>query len=187
MMYPLIAISIIGLCLLFNTIYSFRIKAIFPAGTKDKWLSYIEGKSTNYPIIDSTGDKLIQSVINKSPNDEGKLQLIIENELEKLRFKMETPVLALENIVAIAPLLGLTGTVLGIIKIFSGQDPDSLNSIALSSGISEALLTTLVGLLIAVPAMIVFSVSHRAFNRLLVKCEETLLDMLKPIAIFKPE
>ena len=72
----------------------------------------------------------------------------------------------LETVVSIAPLLGILGTVLGIMKSFQGLDLQNLQmSGAMSQGLSEAMITTVVGLMIAVPCLIVFNLfSAMALN-----------------------
>ena len=69
---------------------------------------------------------------------------------------------ALGTIAAIAPLLGLLGTVIGMIKVFTALNLEgATNTAPLAGGISEALVTTAVGLFVAIPAMM----AHRFFVR----------------------
>lgn len=69
---------------------------------------------------------------------------------------------ALGTIAAIAPLLGLLGTVIGMIKVFTALNLEgATNAAPLAGGISEALVTTAVGLFVAIPAMM----AHRFFVR----------------------
>lgn len=69
---------------------------------------------------------------------------------------------ALGTIAAVAPLLGLLGTVIGMINVFTALNLGGAgDSSALAGGISEALITTAAGLCVAIPAMI----SHRFFVR----------------------
>lgn len=69
---------------------------------------------------------------------------------------------ALGTIAAIAPLLGLLGTVIGMIKVFTALNLEGAgNASVLAGGISEALVTTAAGLLVAIPAMM----AHRYFVR----------------------
>lgn len=76
--------------------------------------------------------------------------------------EMERYLGALGTIAAIAPLLGLLGTVLGMIKVFTAiMLEGSGNTGVLAGGISEALITTAAGLCVAIPAMIL----HRFFTR----------------------
>lgn len=68
----------------------------------------------------------------------------------------------LGTVAAVAPLLGLLGTVIGMIKVFTALNLEGTgNASVLAGGISEALITTAAGLCVAIPAMI----SHRYFVR----------------------
>jgi biopolymer transport protein ExbB len=61
----------------------------------------------------------------------------------------------LETVAAIAPLLGLLGTVIGMIRVFAGIGQIGLGDPgALSSGISEAMVTTAAGLMVGIPALV---------------------------------
>lgn len=63
---------------------------------------------------------------------------------------------SLGTIAAISPLLGLFGTVIGMIEIFGAQQPSGTNPLVLAHGISIALYNTAFGLVVAVPAMIFY-------------------------------
>ena len=63
---------------------------------------------------------------------------------------------SLGTIASIAPLMGLFGTVIGMIEIFGSQNPSGANPQQLAHGISVALYNTAFGLLIAIPAMIFY-------------------------------
>ncbi len=77
---------------------------------------------------------------------------------------------SLGTIAAIAPLLGLFGTVIGMIEIFGSQTPQGTNPLQLAHGISIALYNTAFGLVVAVPSMIFY----RHFRA---KVDEMLVDM----------
>jgi biopolymer transport protein ExbB len=77
----------------------------------------------------------------------------------------------LGSVAAIAPLLGLLGTVIGMIKVFSAIQLAGIgNAPALAGGISEALITTAAGLSVAIPALF----CHRFLVR---KIDELAIDM----------
>jgi len=79
----------------------------------------------------------------------------------------------LETIAAIAPLMGLLGTVIGMIRVFAViKDQGIGQTAALSGGISEALLTTVTGLFIGIPVLI-------AYNYFTSKSENLVLDIEK--------
>lgn len=81
----------------------------------------------------------------------------------------------------IAPMLGLLGTVLGMVRAFAGlaQGTGAAQSAALASAISTALWTTAVGLLIAVPAIVGYTLIRNYATRLILEIEATVLDLIK--------
>lgn len=80
---------------------------------------------------------------------------------------------ALETIAAAAPLMGLLGTVIGMIKVFNVISQVGVGQAsALSGGISEALITTVVGLSIGIPTLV-------AYNYFIHKSEDIVLDIEK--------
>ena len=78
---------------------------------------------------------------------------------------------SLGTIAAIAPLLGLFGTVVGMIEIFGAQTPSGTNPLVLAHGISIALYNTAFGLVVAVPAMIFYRYFRAKVDIMLVDME----------------
>lgn len=86
----------------------------------------------------------------------------IEEAASQVVHELERFVGALGTIAAVAPLFGLLGTVIGMIKVFNSLNIQGVaNAADLAGGISEALVTTGAGLTVAIPAMI----AHRFFAR----------------------
>lgn len=87
---------------------------------------------------------------------------------------------ALGTIVSGSPLLGLLGTVLGMIRIFTVVGSTGTSTIAeqLSAGIAEALITTATGLIIAVPALFIHSYLESRAVGILEEIEAQMLDFL---------
>lgn len=99
-------------------------------------------------------------------------------------FRMERRLGLLDAIITAAPLLGLLGTVTGIINSFQviaavgGLD----DTLALSSGIAEALITTAAGLIIAIPGTLIYSYLSGLIDRLVVDINKRSSELL---AIFE--
>ncbi len=86
----------------------------------------------------------------------------IEEAASQVIHELERFLAVLSVIAAVTPLLGLLGTVIGMIKVFNSiMLEGSGNAGLLAGGISQALITTAAGLSVAIPAMI----SHRYFQR----------------------
>ena len=94
----------------------------------------------------------------------------IEEAGRSVAIELERFLTSLGTIAVISPLLGLFGTVVGMIEIFGAQTPTGTNPIVLAHGISIALYNTAYGLVVAVPAMIFY----RYFRA---KVDEMLVDM----------
>ena len=97
---------------------------------------------------------------------------------------MESGLFILEIVVGIAPLLGLLGAVTGLVKVFGNIGSGAMSTADLkgiASGIGEALSTTIVGLAIAIPALVAFSYFSRRVERLAVEMESLLTDLIEKI------
>lgn len=82
----------------------------------------------------------------------------------------------------LAPMLGLLGTVTGMIKAFSAFARASQRSDQLTVGIHEALITTTLGLMIAIPALVFFNYYVKRTNQLMDECEMLVERAVKELA-----
>lgn len=88
----------------------------------------------------------------------------------------------LGTIAAISPLLGLLGTVLGMIQVFSSISSAGLgNSAALAGGISQALITTAAGLIVAIPTLIAYRYLRGKVEALVMEMEQESLKLVEII------
>jgi len=86
------------------------------------------------------------------------LRLVLEKEESEERDELARGLTWLAVIGSISPLLGLMGTVIGIMNVFLGiAATGSANLAAVGPGVSEALVTTVVGLAVAIPAVIAYN------------------------------
>jgi biopolymer transport protein ExbB len=88
---------------------------------------------------------------------------------------------SLGTIASIAPLLGLFGTVIGMIEIFGSQTPQGGNPLVLAHGISIALYNTALGLVVAVPSMIFYRHFRAKVDALLVEMEMQAIKLVEII------
>lgn len=121
------------------------------------------------------------------PADELKERLddVGRNEL----FKMERRLIVLDSVATIAPLLGLLGTVTGIIKSFNvlgGMDGLSSPQ-ALSVGIAEALITTAAGLIVAIPAMVLYHWLNGMIDRRVADMNRRSADIVDALVVARGE
>jgi biopolymer transport protein ExbB len=88
---------------------------------------------------------------------------------------------ALGTMATVAPLLGLFGTVIGMIEIFGAQQPGSGNPQQLAYGISIALYNTALGLVVAIPALIAYRYFRSKVDDMVVELEQQALRLLDTV------
>jgi biopolymer transport protein ExbB len=109
---------------------------------------------------------------------------VVQSKARQEIVRLESGLFILEIVVGIAPLLGLLGAVTGLVKVFSHIGSGAVSTTDLrgiASGIGEALSTTIVGLSIAIPALVAFSYFSRRVERLAVEMESLLTDLIEKI------
>lgn len=103
----------------------------------------------------------------------------IEETGRQVVLELERYLNMLGTIASITPLLGLLGTVIGMIKVFTAIMTQGVgNPSVLAGGISEALLTTAAGLVVAIPSIMFYRFFRRRVDELVLKMEEEALKIV---------
>nr|WP_264194012.1 MotA/TolQ/ExbB proton channel family protein [Marinomonas algarum] len=166
-MWPLLACSILTLAIILERFWTLRKSVVAPSGLltdvmtrlrDDRMtLDYIRSMQSKTGLSSIFAAGLLNSKHGRAPMKES-VQEAAGHVIHELERFMNT----LGTIAAISPLLGLLGTVVGMIKVFAVlMENGAGNTALLAGGISEALLTTAAGLGVAIPALIF----HRFFSR----------------------
>src|SRR6202047_4798591 len=133
--------------------------------------------------------RVVQKMLDfttKNPNaDFGQLREIAETEGSRVAASLNNRVTYLADIGMIAPLLGLLGTVLGIIRSFGalGADLGTARYVLLSKGISEALVNTCAGLAIGIPAMMAYAFFRGKAQKLISELESASTHVLALLSL----
>jgi biopolymer transport protein ExbB len=133
--------------------------------------------------------RVVQKVLDfttKNPNaDLQQVREIAETEGTRVASSLNNRVTYLADIGMIAPLLGLLGTVLGIIRSFGalGADLGTARYVLLSKGISEALVNTCAGLAIGIPAMMFYAFFRGRAQRLISDLESAVTHVLALLSL----
>src|SRR3954468_11073793 len=133
--------------------------------------------------------RVVQKVLDfttKNPSAEfAQVREIAETEGTRVTSNLNNRVIYLADIGMIAPLLGLLGTVFGIIRSFGalGADVGSARYAALSRGISEALVNTAAGLAIGIPAMIFYAFFRGRSQKLISELEAASTHVLALLSL----
>jgi len=184
MMYPLLLCSLITFTLTVERLIVLRSGPLVSSTSLKKWIRWIdEGMDKDAlpanqpaPLI----DQLLVPLVPYLPIELARLEERLSDLSRKARNRLERGVVYLDTIAGVAPLLGLLGTALGMVEVFAQLSAAGHAKMeALSSGISQALLTTVAGLLVGIPALIAANLFTRHIENLLLKAEDqvnTVLD-----------
>ena len=112
----------------------------------------------------------------------------IEEVANQVVHDMERYLSTLGTIAAITPLLGLLGTVIGMIKVFSAIRLEGTgNAAVLAGGISEALITTAAGLTVAIPSLFFYRFFLRKVDELVIYMEQEALKLVEVLSSERTE
>ncbi|MEO8485151.1 MAG: MotA/TolQ/ExbB proton channel family protein [Betaproteobacteria bacterium] len=175
--WPLLAASIVALALIFERLYSLRQSIVAPPGLVDQVLAEFRQTGATPELLAKTarraplGRLLAAGLANvKSPRPV--MKEAIEEVGRVVIHELERFLTTLGTIAAMAPLMGLFGTVVGMIEIFGSQTSTGSNPIQLAHGISIALYNTAFGLVVAIPAMIFYRYFRAKVDTLVVEMEQ---------------
>ncbi len=175
--WPLLAASVIALALIFERIYSLRQSVVAPPGLVDQVLLEFRQTGATPELLAKTarssplGRLLAAGLANvKSPRPV--MKEAIEEVGRVVVHELDRFLTSLGTIAAMAPLMGLFGTVVGMIEIFGSQGPTGSNPIQLAHGISIALYNTAFGIALAIPTMIFYRHFRAKVDALVIEMEQ---------------
>jgi biopolymer transport protein ExbB len=170
---------VVALALIIERITSLRASRILPPRLLDDVLNVSTQQLPTPEMVDRLAENSVlgevlaaglRAVTVEPQMPEGKLRQVFEFAGRRAVHQLERYMNTLGTIATAAPLLGLMGTVVGMIEIFGSQTPGGNNPAQLAHGISIALYNTAFGLMIAIPALI----AHRYFRG---RIEEYVLEL----------
>jgi biopolymer transport protein ExbB len=165
--WPLVACSILALALVIERFISLKTAKVAPPTLLDQALAASRHSVPTPEVVSqlaqnsALGEVLASGLrtLNSDPTcSEVDLRANMENTGRAVAHRLERYLSALATIASAAPLLGLLGTVIGMIEIFGSQSPSGAsgggNPAQLAHGISVALYNTAFGLIVAIPSLI---------------------------------
>lgn len=185
LMYPLFFCITVASAIVAERFWSLQAKRISPPELITQiwqWLRYnqvddsrIQALRTNSPL----GQILAAGLVNRDCSREITREAI-EDVGRHVTVALERNLNTLGTIAAISPLLGLLGTVIGMIKVFAVITTEGVgNPETLAGGISEALLTTALGLIVAIPSVIFYRHFKGKISTLVVNMEEQAMKLIE--------
>ncbi len=167
--WPLLLCSVIALALIIERLSALRARRVAPNGLLDDVLNVTQKQLPAADVVDRLEESSLlgsvlaaglRAVSQDTKLPEEKLRQVFEFAGRRAVHQLERYLNTLGTIATAAPLLGLLGTVVGMIEIFGSQTPGSGNPAQLAHGISVALYNTTFGLMVAIPSLMF----HRDFQ-----------------------
>ncbi|NML15466.1 MotA/TolQ/ExbB proton channel family protein [Azohydromonas caseinilytica] len=164
--WPLLLCSVLALTLIIERLLSLRAGRITPPKLLDEVLQLTHAALPGPDVVQKLEQHSVMgqvlaagmlSVLREPRIDEGRLRQAFQNAGRVAVHELERYLSALGSIASAAPLLGLFGTVVGMIELFGAQTPGGgTNPQQIAHGISVALYNTAFGLAIAIPALLFY-------------------------------
>lgn len=184
-MLPIILCSTIALAIVLERFWALRRQRICPSNLVSQiwhWANKDELDAAHIAELRAgspLGRVLAAGLMNLN-RDRQIMKESIEDTGRHVVVELERYLNTLGTIAAISPLLGLLGTVLGMIKIFTAINVAGLgNQAVLAGGIAEALITTVAGLSVAIPSIMFYRFFRGRVDELVVYMEQQALKMVE--------
>ncbi|MGB6240958.1 MAG: MotA/TolQ/ExbB proton channel family protein [Castellaniella sp.] len=162
----LVATSVITLAIIIERFLALRPSQVMPRGLPEQVLELMRRQQDEPDAVlrlarSSAIGRILAEVVAQRWQDDAERQAAIEAVGRDVSWRLNRYLAGLATISVVAPLLGLFGTVVGMIEIFGAYDPSGTgNPAQMAHGIAIALYNTGFGILIAIPALIF----HRYFR-----------------------
>jgi biopolymer transport protein ExbB len=159
--WPLLLASIIAVALIIERSISLRHNKIIPPTLLEQVVSVYQRQGVSDDVLDKLSkDSPLGAVLAAGLRNHKSSRYVMKEAIEEagrgVAHQLERFLTTLGTIATAAPLLGLFGTVIGMIEIFGSQSPTGSNPAQLAHGISVALYNTAFGIAISIPSLIFY-------------------------------
>ena len=193
-MIPMFILSIIFVMLVVVYLLTIRRGAVVSSGfmattdallRKRDYLGLLAVSNRHGEAIARVVQKVLDFTTKNPAAEFAQVREIAETEGTRVASNLNNRVIYLADIGMIAPMLGLLGTVFGIIKSFTalGADLGTARYALLSTGVSEALVNTAAGLAIGIPAMICYAYFRGRVQRIISELESAVTHILALLSL----
>ena len=180
MMIPLVLCSLLTMVLIIERALVLRHSYLFPSREVERLraIATAEGFTAEklQPTRTYPAGRILDYALRVWPTTSERFKDALFDQARRERHYLERGLILLEIIAGVAPLFGLLGTLLGMIDIFSHLTLTGLDkSQLLSRGISEVLIATITGIVVAIPALTSFSLFNRKIESIGLAIEEEIM------------
>ena len=185
LMLPIILSSIVAVAIVAERFWTLRRKRILPQGLVSAVIKlHRQNKMTQAQIAEiresSPLGRVLSSGLTNLEHPREIMKQALEETGRQVVLELERFLNALGTIASITPLLGLLGTVIGMIKVFSVITTQGVGDPGiLAGGISEALVTTAAGLAVAIPSLMFYRYFRAHVDELALEMEDEALKMVE--------
>ena len=180
----LLVASVVGLAIILERLIVLRAARVVPRGLLQQVLTEVQTQGVSAALIENLengpplGRILAAGLRNQQATREA-MKDAIEESGRAVVVELERSLSMLGTIATISPLLGLFGTVVGMIILFGSETPAGSSPAVLAQGISVALYNTAYGLVVAVPSMIFYRMFRARIDVLVVEMEQQALKLVE--------
>ena len=185
LMLPIIVCSVVALAIIVERLWSLQMRRVLPkhlVAQVWRWEKVHQLNDENLRDLQASsplGSILAAGILSRYQSRDI-MKESIEDTGRHIVHELERYLNSLGTIAAITPLLGLLGTVIGMIKVFATITTQGVgNPGALAGGISEALLTTAAGMSVAIPTLMFFRYFRGRVRMLVLRMEQEAMTMIE--------
>ncbi len=182
--WPLLLASIIAVALIIERLVALRRAKVLPGGLLQRVIAEYRQGGVNEAMLNRLEDESpLGRVLSAGLRNVGSSREIMREAIEEagggVAHELERYLTTLGTIASISPLMGLFGTVVGMIEIFGSQSPTGTNPMQLAHGISVALYNTGFGLVIAIPGMIFWRHFRALVNGFVIEMQQQAVRLVE--------
>lgn len=184
LMLPIIVCSVIALGIIVERLWSLKRNRVLPEHLVAQvwhWLKHRELGTERIEAVRKSSPlgRVLAAGLSKRDTDRDIMKESVEDTGRHVAHELERYLNTLGTIAAISPLLGLLGTVVGMVRVFAQITAHGVgNPSVLAGGISEALITTAAGLSVAIPALIGYRYLKGRVDELVVQMEQEAIKLV---------
>lgn len=185
LMWPILLCSVVALAIICERLWSLRRSVVAPRGLVGQVRPLIEQDALDGQKIElirrsSPLGRILASGLVNIDRERAVMKEAVEEAGRHVVHELERYLNMLGTIAAITPLLGLLGTVIGMIKVFSAITAFGVGDpTVLAGGISEALITTATGLSVGIPSLMFHRYFRGRVNELTIGMEEEAVRLME--------
>jgi biopolymer transport protein ExbB len=187
MMGPIILASIVTAAIFLERLWTLQTKRVLPGELTEKVWRWVEqGQIQDKHIValqqNSPLGKILAAGLANRNRDRVVIREAIEDTGRHVVHELDRFIGMIGTIASLSPLMGLLGTVFGMIRTFNAITVSGIgNPASLAGGIAEALITTAAGLTVAIPALLAYKFLRGRVQTLVVQMEKEAIKLVEAL------